>query len=129
MDDCIFCKIVKGEIPSNKIYEDDDFLAFLDIHPRGPGHSLVIPKKHYRWVWDLPSGRENSPNIGEYYEVVSKIARALQKAFKTEKIISHVIGDEVPHAHVWLIPEAKPGEFDPNDFASNAEKIKKILNG
>lgn len=117
---CIFCKIVKKEVPSTTVYEDKDFLAFLDIHPRGPGHALVIPKKHYRWVWDVK-------NIGSYYEAVQKVARAQQKAFNTEKIISHVVGDEVPHAHVWLIPDTKSAEFDASDFAANAEKIRAHL--
>jgi len=60
---CIFCKIVKGEIPAYKIYEDENFLAFLDINPQSPGHTQVIPKRHYRWVWDIP-------NVGAYFEVV-----------------------------------------------------------
>lgn len=52
---CIFCEIVKGEIPAYKVYEDGNFLAFLDINPQSPGHTQVITKKHYRWVWDVPS--------------------------------------------------------------------------
>jgi len=95
--DCIFCKIVRGEIPSYKVYEDGEFLAFLDINPLNPGHVLVIPKKHYRWVWDVSE-------IGKYYNVVGKIAQALKKAMCTDWIVSLVIGEEVPHAHVWLIP-------------------------
>jgi len=94
---CIFCKIVKGEIPSYKIYEDKDFLAFLDINPRNPGHCLVIPKKHYRWVWDIE-------NIDEYYKIVGKIANAIRKAFDTEQVASVIWGEEIPHAHVWLVP-------------------------
>lgn len=54
MIDCPFCKIVGGEIPSAKVYEDDEHLAFLDIRPQSPGHTLIIPKKHQRWVWDVP---------------------------------------------------------------------------
>jgi len=95
--DCIFCKIVNGEIPCYKIYEDDNFMAFLDIMPRNPGHALVIPKKHYRWVWDVP-------DIGLYFAVVGKIANAQRKAFGTDWIVSTVFGEEVPHAHVWLVP-------------------------
>ncbi len=95
--DCVFCKIIKGEIPSYKVYEDKDFFAFLDIMPRNPGHTLVIPKQHYRWVWDVP-------NIGKYYEVVQKIARALKEEFNTDFVVSMVFGEEVPHAHVWVVP-------------------------
>lgn len=97
MEDCIFCKIAKSEIPAYKVYEDENFFAFLDIRPLNKGHVLVIPRGHYRWVWDVP-------NIGEYYEVVKKIANAQKKVLKTEMIASAVVGEEVPHAHVWLIP-------------------------
>ncbi len=83
MQDCIFCKIVNGEIPSNKVYEDEKFLAFLDINPLSPGHTQVIPKEHYRWVWDVP-------NIGEYFEVVKKIAKAQKKAFNVERVRSQI---------------------------------------
>jgi histidine triad (HIT) family protein len=95
--DCIFCKIVKGEIPSYKVYEDENFFAFLDIAPKNKGHTLVIPKEHYRWVWDVP-------NIGEYYEAVRKVAEAIKKAMDTDYVVSMVFGEEVPHAHVWLVP-------------------------
>ncbi|PIQ66336.1 MAG: HIT family protein [Candidatus Zambryskibacteria bacterium CG11_big_fil_rev_8_21_14_0_20_42_18] len=116
---CVFCKIVKGEIPSYKIYEDENFLAFLDINPQSPGHTQVIPKEHYRWVWD-------TPNVGEYFEVVRKIAKAQQKAFATDFILSKVIGDEVAHAHVWVFPNSKVSG-DKKDFAENAKKIRKTL--
>ena len=95
MADCIFCKIAKKEIPSNQIYEDEDFFGFLDIRPRNPGHTLIIPKKHYRWVWDVEE---------EYSKVVNKIARALKKAMETELVISIVLGEEVEHAHSKAIP-------------------------
>ena len=113
---CIFCKIIKGEIPSYKVYEDDNFLAFLDIIPRNPGHTLVIPKKHFKWVWEVP-------NIGEYYKVVGKIATAIQKAMETEWVVSLVLGEEVPHAHVWLVPRF---EDDGHGGSIDISKIKKI---
>jgi histidine triad (HIT) family protein len=120
MENCIFCKIVKNELPANKVYEDDNFLAFLDIRPQSPGHTLVIPKEHYRWVWDVP-------NIGQYFEVVQKIARAQKKAFAINQVISKIVGEEVPHAHVWLIPSTLETEGDKNNFTENAEKIKNNL--
>lgn len=123
---CIFCKIVAGEIPSRKLYEDDDFLAFIDISPRSPGHSLVIPKEHYRWVWDLPSGQEVPGNIGDYFRITQKIALAQQKAFGTEAIWVRVTGEEIPHAHIWVLPETNtPG--DKSDLDGNAEKIRQHL--
>lgn len=116
MDNCIFCKIIKGEIPSYKVYEDDKFLAFLDIHPQSPGHTQVIPKDHVRWVWDVT-------NVGEYFEVVRKIAKAQQKAFDTEWILEKVVGDEVPHAHIWVFPNSEV-VGDKKDFEGNLLKIK-----
>lgn len=104
MEDCIFCKIVKGEIPAYKIYEDKDFLAFLDIAPFVDGHTLVIPKKHYRWVWNLPVGRQVFPNIGQYFSVVQKIARHYQKVFGDEFVASLIWGMDVPHAHIQILP-------------------------
>jgi histidine triad (HIT) family protein len=119
MDDCIFCKIIKGEIPAHTVYETDDFLAFLDIHPQSPGHVQVIPKKHFRWVWEVP-------NAGEYFEAVKKIAVAQQKAFDTDWILSKIVGDEIEHAHIWVYPNRNiSGNAD--DLESNARKIRKFL--
>ncbi len=115
MKDCIFCKIVAREIPAHIVYEDGDFLAFLDIRPLSPGHTLVIPKKHYRWVWDVD-------NIGTYFDVVRTIALAQRTAFNTEQIISKIVGEEVHHAHVWLIP-SKNALGNKDDFKGNQEKI------
>ena len=95
--DCIFCKIIKKEIPCYKVYEDDNYLGFLDISPLNKGHVLVIPKKHYRWVWD-------DPNIGEYMKVCQKIVVAQKKALDTDWVISIIIGEEAEHAHIWLVP-------------------------
>lgn len=120
MNDCIFCKILKGEVPSYKVYEDDTFLAFLDIHPESPGHVQVIPKQHYRWIWDVP-------NIGEYFEVVRKIAKAQQRAFGTDWIIQKSVGDEVPHAHIWVFP-SNQATGDKMDFETNATKLTSHLN-
>jgi len=76
MRDCIFCQIVAAKIPCHKVYEDKDFLGFLDIKPLNPGNSLLIPKKHYRWVYDVS-------NFGEYWEVARKIALATQEVVKS----------------------------------------------
>ncbi len=116
---CIFCKIIAGEIPSYKIYEDETYLAFLDINPQSPGHTQVIPKKHIRWVWD-------AGNAGEYFEVAKKIALAQRKAFDTEFILSKIVGDEVPHAHIWVFPSSAISG-DKKDFETNAEKLRKEL--
>ena len=119
MNDCIFCKIVTGQINAHKVYEDKDFLAFLDINPVSPGHTLVIPKQHYRWVWDVP-------NTGAYFEIAQKIALAQKKAFNTDFVISKIIGEEVHHAHIWVYPD-KNILGDKKDFVGNTEKIKNNL--
>ncbi len=120
MDSCIFCKIIHKEIPAHIVYEDEKFLAFLDTRPLSAGHSLVIPKTHYRWVWDVP-------NLGEYFEVAGKIARAQQKAFCQEKILSRIVGDEVPHAHILLIPDPETTQGDKKDFEINKKKLTETL--
>jgi len=122
MPECVFCKIVKKEIAAEIVYENKDFIAFLDINPRSPGHIQVIPKKHYRWVWQVP-------NAGKYFEVVRKIAVAQQQAFKQEAIWSKIMGDEIEHAHIWTFPDPRPDKTtgDKNDLAGNAVKIRAIL--
>lgn len=118
-NNCIFCKIVKKEISAQIVYEDKDFLAFLDIHPQSPGHTQVIPKNHYRWVWDVP-------NVGGYFEVVKKIALAQKKAFNTDFILSKIVGDEVEHAHIWVFPNKDvPG--DKNNFEKNKSLLYSLL--
>jgi len=113
MENCVFCKIVKGEIPATKVYEDNKFIAFMDIHPLAPGHIQVIPKTHYRFVWDVPEA-------GEYFEVVKKLALAQKKAFNVDIVRSQIYGEEVEHAHIWIWPETIGNE---TDFKGNALKI------
>ena len=128
---CIFCSIVNREIPSTVVYEDADFLAFMDIKPISPGHVLVIPKKHYRFVWDVPADTHAPGNIGQYFSVVQKIAIAQRKAFSLDMIWSKVMGDEVEHAHVWIFPAANTidkTKYDIADLKGNAEKIIAFLN-
>lgn len=123
MEECIFCKIVSGEIPSYKVYEDGNYLAFLAVPPLNLGHTLVIPKKHFRWVWDLPVNRKSSPNLGEYYEIIGRVAKAIRKSLETDWLVSLVVGEEVPHAHVWLVPR-----FDNDGHGSslNLKNVKKL---
>lgn len=126
MKDCIFCKILKRDIPASIVYEDTNFMAFLDIRPLSPGHTLVIPKEHYRWVWDMPIEQNSGANIKEYFAVVGKIAKAQRMAFDQEAIWSKVVGDEVPHAHVWIFPHPET-QGDKKDFHTNVEKIREFL--
>jgi len=115
MDD-VFCRIVRGEIPSFKVWEDENFLAFLDIEPKSLGHTLVIPKKHYRWVWD-------APDFGKYFEKVKEVEKKIEKALDPEFVEMRVFGMDVPHAHVQLIPHYHK-EPKAEDLSQTAEKIK-----
>ena len=107
MDDCVFCKIVRGEIPCHKVYEDENFLAFLDIKPFAMGHTLIIPKKHYRWVYDVP-------NFGEYWQLAQKISLNIKKSSLNPGYISFLtMGNEVLHAHIHLIPRSTEDDITP----------------
>lgn len=128
MTDSIFTKIIKGEIPAHKIYEDETTLAFLDIHPIQPGHTLVIPKKQINALWDLAD---------EDYQALmancKKIAKRLESITGAARVGVQVIGLDVPHAHVHLIPFTTLEEFrgvpdsstEP-DHAALAEMAKKL---
>jgi len=120
MESCIFCQIVGGKLPSFKIYEDDNFLAFLDIYPRVEGHTLVIPKKHYRWVYDVP-------NFAAYWEVALKITKAMKKTFNPYFISYITHGLQVPHAHIHIMPRKRgEEEFVPETKNFNRETLDKI---
>ncbi|MGB2128409.1 MAG: HIT family protein [Flavicella sp.] len=110
----IFTKIIKGEIPSYKIHENEHFFAFLDINPNSKGHTLVIPKKEVDKLFDLDS--ETYTGLFEY---ARKIAIALEKTIPCNRIGMSVIGLEVPHAHVHLIPLNNM-----NDANFSKEKVK-----
>ncbi len=120
MSECIFCQIIKGEIPSFKVYENDKFFAFLDIRPRTEGHTLLIPKEHYRWVYDVPY-------FGEYWETAKKVALAQKEALGAEFVTFLTHGLEVEHAHIHIIPRQK-GEYEmlPGIKKVSEERMKEI---
>jgi histidine triad (HIT) family protein len=95
----IFSKIVAGEIPCFKIAEDDQFLAFLDVMPLKEGHTLIIPKKEIDYIFDI-----EDEVLGKMMQFAKKVAHAIKLAIPCEKIGVSVIGLEVPHAHIHLIP-------------------------
>ena len=128
MIDSLFTKIIKGEIPSHKVYEDDATYAFLDIHPVTPGHTLVIPKNQVEFVWDLPDA--------DYQRLMAsakKIAEHMREALDVPYVGVQIIGVDVPHAHVHLIPFKTIDEYrnhpdmgaEPNheELAKIAEKL------
>ncbi|NND78017.1 MAG: HIT family protein [Flavobacteriales bacterium] len=95
----IFTQIVKGEIPAFKIAEDEDFLAFLDIMPLAKGHTLVIPKKEVDYIFDI-----DDDLLSRMHVFAKQVAKKIEKAIHCERIGVSVIGLEVPHAHIHLIP-------------------------
>lgn len=136
-ENCIFCKIVKGEIPSSKVYEDDDILAFMDINPIARGHTLVIPKAHCRNALDTSA--ETGAKI---YPAVTKIANAVKKAYNADGINimqfnEPAAGQEVYHSHIHIIPRYENDQLGivmparmkaaMEEIFSDAEKIKGAL--
>jgi len=99
MEDSIFTKIVKGEIPCHKVYEDKRVLAFLDIHPAVAGHTLVIPKKQVEFVWDL-----QEEDYAAVMAAAKQVARRMREVLGVRYVGEKIIGVDVPHAHVQLIP-------------------------
>lgn len=131
-EDCIFCKIVKKEIPSEKIYEDEIVFAFLDIRPVNIGHTLIVPKEHFKNIFDLPED-----TLTHMMKVVKKISIALKK-FGSDGINIHInnekaAGQIVFHSHIHLIPRFEgdnlfhwPGR-DLYKEAETKEVAKKII--
>ncbi len=111
MENCVFCKIIKGEIPSNKVYEDEEILAFKDINPAAPIHILVIPKKHIASLVDMKEGDEIL--ISKIYTVINKIAQDIgidKKGFRVIVNCGEDGGQEVAHLHFHLLAGKKLGE-------------------
>jgi len=101
---CLFCKIISGEIPSKKVYEDENVFAFLDINPRNPGHTLVIPKKHYVTLLDMPA-----KEVGHLFESARMVAEAVKGGANADGLSliqsnGKAAGQLVTHVHVHLIP-------------------------
>lgn len=124
----IFTKIIKGEIPSHKIYEDPKSFAFLDIHPVQPGHVLVVSKMQVDNIWDLPD-EDYQALMGAVKHIAFSMQQKLEK-----RVGAQVVGIDVPHAHVHLIPFSSAEEFkaeqdmntEPNhdELAKMAEKLR-----
>ena len=119
MDDSIFSKIVKNKIPSYKVYEDKSFLAFLDAYPLTLGHVLVIPKKQDDYLFDL-----DEVEYLELWSFAKKVAKAMDKVIICERIGVSVIGFEVPHVHIHLVPI---NDILDLDFSNRREFTKKEM--
>lgn len=137
MSECIFCKIVRGEIPCNKIYEDKDTLAFLDISPatKKGGHALVLPKKHYELITDIPD-----KELIALMKTIKKISKALLKFAPGLNLLQNnkkIAGQFVMHAHFHLIPRFEkdgitiekwpPNKYPKGEAERVTKKIKSLL--
>lgn len=131
MENCIFCKIVAGEIPSCKVYEDSRVFAFLDIHPINPGHVLVIPKEHAPDFYNV-----SEENYTALMAAVKKIGALIQEKIEPKRVGLMAAGWDVPHAHVHVVPmhdchditskrilENKAAEPTPEELTRVADKL------
>jgi histidine triad (HIT) family protein len=127
----IFTKIVRGEIPCYKIGEDENYFAFLDIHPLAKGHTLVIPKQETDYIFDL-----DDDLLAGMLVFAKKIARAIDQSIPCKRVGIAVLGLEVPHAHIHLIPINDIGDINfnrdklklsPEEFTAIASKIRENL--
>ena len=123
----IFSRIIAGEIPSYKVAEDERFYAFLDINPLVKGHTLVVPKREVDYIFDL-----SDEELAAMQVFAKHVAEAIQRAFPCRKVGQAVIGLEVPHAHIHLIPIQKESDMlfsnpklklEPDEFAGIAQAI------
>lgn len=125
MENCIFCRIIKGEIPCDKVWEDDRYLGFLDINPIKVGHTLIIPKEHVPYFFDMED---------DYLEDIIKasktVSHILKKAFrpKSGKVGMLVYGLEIDHAHIHLVPLDKAGDLSlANRHSASREELNASL--
>ena len=132
---CIFCKIVRGEIPCSKVFENEKFFAFLDIGPINKGHTLVIPKKHYKNLFDMPE-----EELKGYMEVIQKVSKAVMKGVDADGVNINMsnesaAGQVVMHAHVHIIPRIKgdglklwpQGKYKEGEMQTVRDKIVNYL--
>jgi len=127
MANCIFCQIIAGTIPCAKVYEDEKFLAFLDINPVHPGHTLLIPKEHYPMMVDTPDEL-----VASSFILVKKLMIAMKTALACDFVMISVIGTDVPHFHIQLIPRSfndglkgwQTGKYKDGEAGEVADQIR-----
>ena len=115
MNTCIFCRIATGEIPAHTVWENKQFVAFLDLKPNNPGHLLVVPREHIPYVFDL-----GEPLYSETFQVAKQLAGPLQLVTQAKRIGLVVEGFGVDHTHLHLIPINQGGELD-SHYAQEAK--------
>jgi histidine triad (HIT) family protein len=137
VEDCVFCRIAGGRLPSIRIYEDQDFLAFMDISPQTEGHFLLVTREHYPTLDEMPDKL-----LARALPLAKKLARAARDGLSAPGINllqnnGEVAGQAVPHWHLHIIPRRRPGELplspgkaaDMNQLPFTAEKIRLNLKG
>ncbi len=130
MENCIFCKIVAGAEHAHIIWESDDFLAFLSIHPCNPGHTCLVPKLHVEYVFDL-----EEPIYSRIFQAAKHLSVPIKRATEAERIGVAIEGFSVPHVHLHLVPLYNVAELDPHrhikqnqeELGAMAEKIRKEI--
>jgi histidine triad (HIT) family protein len=132
-DNCIFCKLANGEIPTNSIYEDDSYKVILDMAPATRGHALILPKEHYGNIYEMPAER-----VGEAFSLAKRMAQTMTERLKADgfNIVQNnneVAGQTVFHFHIHLIPRYKgdgqivgwkPGESTPGELEEIRDLFK-----
>ena|SRR5687768_12183184 len=122
MDTCIFCQIIQGVEPAHRIWESDDSLAFLSIHPCNPGHTCLIPKDHVDYVFDL-----QEPLYSRIFQVAKRLSEPLRSATGAKRIGIAVEGFSVPHVHLHLVPLYNVSELDPHRHVQQTEKELSVM--
>lgn len=98
-DDCLFCRIARGELPSHRVHEDEHLVAFLDLHPIRPGHTLIIPRAHHVWFEDLPEDL-----AARIATCAQRLARHMKQIYPVERVALFFTGIHVAHAHAHVVP-------------------------
>ncbi len=121
MDNCLFCRIVSGELPATIVYEDDNSVAFLDHRPLFPGHTLLVPREHVETLGEL-----STKILGPYFEAAQLLSRVIESAMEAEGTfvaMNNRVSQSVPHLHVHVVPRRKKRRFE--RFFLAAHKIQK----
>lgn len=126
-DDCVFCRIINGELPAAIVFEDDSSFAFLDHRPLFPGHALLLPRTHHETLADLPSAQ-----IGQFFNNAQLLAKAIELAMEAEGTfvaMNNRVSQSVPHLHVHIVPRRRKdglkGFFWPRNKYQDDEHLKK----
>jgi histidine triad (HIT) family protein len=130
MADCLFCRIVSGELPATIVYEDDNSVAFLDHRPLFPGHTLLVPREHVETLGELPAKL-----VGPYFEAAQLLSRAVESAMEAEGTfvaMNNRVSQSVPHLHVHIVPRRKKdglkGFFWPRTKYKADEEMEEVKN-